>query len=163
VISSIKNSIRELDPSMNLEFRPYRNLVRQVLLREQLMATLSGFFGLLAVVLAMIGLYGVISFMVVRRRNEIGIRIALGADRHKILSMIMREASTLLLAGLLIGILLALITASAAKALLFGMQPNDPLTLILSAIALSAMAILASFLPAKRAAMLNPTQALREE
>ena len=127
------------------------------------MATLSGFFGFLAAILAMIGLYGVISFMVARRKNEIGIRMALGADRHTILSMILREATTLLIAGLLVGVFLALITASVARALVFGMQPNDPVTIVLSVVGLGVIAILASWIPAVRAARLNPVQTLREE
>lgn len=163
VIASIKTAAREIHPSINLEFTIFRNLVRDGLLRERLMATLSGFFGFLAAILAMIGLYGVISYMVVRRRNEIGIRIALGADRHSILSMIMREATTLLIAGLAVGTFLALITASVAKALIFGMQPNDPVTILFSVLGLGLIALLASLLPAQRAARLNPIQALREE
>jgi predicted permease len=163
VTAVIKNAAREIHPSISLEFTVFRDLVRQGLLRERLMATLSGFFGFLAAILAMIGLYGVISYMVVRRRNEIGIRIALGADRHSILSMIMREATTLLIAGLAVGTFLALITASVAKALIFGMQPNDPVTILFSVLGLGLIALLASLLPAQRAARLNPIQALREE
>jgi predicted permease len=159
----IKQTIREIHPSIGVEFRVFRNMIRQGLLRERLMATLAGFFGLLAAILAMIGLYGVISYMVVRRRNEIGIRMALGADRGNILSMIMREATVLLIAGLLLGTMLALIIADSAKTLIFGMQPKDPLTLLFSVALLAAIALLASFLPAKRAAGVNPVQALREE
>jgi putative ABC transport system permease protein len=161
--ASIRNLLRGINPSIVVEFQPFRSLVRQGLLRERLMATLSGFFGLLAAILAMIGLYGVISYMVVRRRNEIGIRMALGADRSSILSMILREATTLLIAGLALGTFLALITGSAARALLFGLQPNDPATIGLSILGLAAIAFLASLLPAQRAAALNPTQALHEE
>lgn len=161
--SAIKGAARELNPAIGLEFRVFRTMIKQRLLRERLMATLAGFFGFLAAILAMIGLYGVISYMVVRRKNEIGIRIALGANRQNILAMIMREATTLLIAGLAVGTLLALVTASVAKALIFGMQPNDPLTLILSVVVLAVIATLASFLPAKRASTLNPIQALREE
>jgi len=163
VTTSIKRAAREMNPAIGLEFRVFRTMIKQRLLRERLMATLAGFFGLLAAILAMIGLYGVISYMVVRRKNEIGIRIALGANRNNILSMIMREATILLIAGLAVGTFLALLTASAAKALIFGMQPNDPLTLILAVVVLAAIATLASFLPAKRASTLNPIQALREE
>ncbi len=163
VTASIKRAAREMNPAIGLEFRVFRTMIKQRLLRERLMATLAGFFGLLAALLAMIGLYGVMSYMVVRRKNEIGIRIALGANGGNILSMIMREATTLLIAGLALGTFLALLTASAAKALIFGMQPNDPLTLILAVVVLAAIATLASFLPAKRAAGLNPIQALREE
>ena len=163
VTTSIKGAVKEMNPAISLEFRVFRHMIRQRLLRERLMATLAGFFGLLAAILAMIGLYGVISYMVVRRRNEIGIRIALGANRQNILSMIMREATTLLVAGLAVGTFLALLTASAAKALLFGMQPNDPVTMLLAIIGLAIVATLATFLPARRASTLNPIQALREE
>ena len=161
--TSIKSAVREMSPTIGLEFRIFRNLVRDGLVRERMMATLSGFFGFLAAILAMIGLYGVISYMVVRRKNEIGIRIALGADRQNILSMIMREATTLLIAGLAVGTFLALVTASVAKALIFGMQPTDPVTILLSVVGLGIIAMLASWLPAQRAARLNPIQALREE
>jgi putative ABC transport system permease protein len=161
--TSIKSAAREMNPSIGLEFRIFRTLVREGLIRERMMATLSGFFGFLAAILAMIGLYGVISYMVARRRNEIGIRIALGADRQNILSMIMREATTLLIAGLAVGTFLALITASVAKALIFGIQPTDPVTILISITGLGIIAMLASWLPAQRAARLNPTQALREE
>ena len=163
VTSSIKAAAREINPAMGLEFHVFRTMIKERLLRERLMATLAGFFGFLAAILAMIGLYGVISYMVARRKNEIGIRIALGANGQNILSMIMREATTLLIAGLALGTFLALMTASAAKALIFGMQPNDPITLVLAVVVLAIIAILASFLPAKRASTLNPIQALREE
>jgi putative ABC transport system permease protein len=163
VTNSIKGAMRQMNPAIGLEFRLFRTMIKQRLLRERLMATLAGFFGLLAAILAMIGLYGVISYMVVRRKNEIGIRIALGANGQNILSMIMREATTLLIAGLAVGTFMALLTASAAKALIFGMQPNDPMTLVLAVVVLAIIAILASFLPAKRASTLNPIQALREE
>jgi ABC-type antimicrobial peptide transport system permease subunit len=146
-----------------LNFRNFRTLVREGLVRERLMAMLSAFFGFLAAVLAMIGLYGVISYLVIRRRNEIGIRMALGANHRNILSLIMREAAVLLAIGLGIGTVLALVAGTTARALLFGMTPSDPFTLTLAILGLAAIALLASFLPAQRASNLNPTQALREE
>src|SRR5207245_3330181 len=91
------------NPSAILQFQTMNTLVRDSLMRERLMAALSGFFGLLAGLLATIGLYGVMSYMVERRRNEIGIRIALGADRRAVVGMIMGEAATLLGAGLIVG------------------------------------------------------------
>src|SRR5262249_38338384 len=138
-------------------------LVRESLLRERLMATLSGFFGLLAGVLATIGLYGVMSYMVERRRNEIGIRIALGADRGAVVAMVMREAGRLLRAGLVVGALVSVGAARWASTLLFGLRPGDPITLALAAAALTTVAAIASYLPARRAARLEPTVALREE
>lgn len=127
------------------------------------MATLSGFFGFLAVLLATVGLYGVISYTVARRTNEIGIRVALGAQRGHVISMIMREAAALLAIGLVLGSALALAASRTATSLLFGLKPNDPVTLALAVAALAAVAAAASFLPAHRAARLDPMAALREE
>jgi ABC-type antimicrobial peptide transport system permease subunit len=127
------------------------------------MATLSAFFGVLAVLLAVIGLYGVMSYMVERRRNEIGIRMALGADSRDVTRMVMRDAATLLAFGLAIGVVLSLASAQAAKTLLFGVTATDPATLTIAAIALGSVAIAASYLPAWRASRLAPTEALRQE
>jgi ABC-type antimicrobial peptide transport system permease subunit len=127
------------------------------------MATLSGFFGVLAVMIATIGLYGVMSYMVMRRRVEIGVRIALGADARSVVRMIVREAGVLLGAGLIIGTGLAIYAAGAAKALLYELEPGDPLTLVLAGLSLGPVALLAAWIPALRAAHLHPTHALRQE
>jgi len=127
------------------------------------LATLSGSFGFLAALLAAIGLYGVMSFMVVRRTNEIGIRMALGAQRGNIVGMIMREAGTVMIVGLVVGTGLALAAARAASSLLFGLKPRDPLTLALAVVTLSLVAGVASYLPAYRASKLDPMSALRYE
>jgi predicted permease len=161
--SMITALAREVHPSIVVEFRTMQSQVRDSLMRERLMATLSGFFGALAATIAMIGLYGVMSYTVARRRSEIGIRMALGADRGEVVRMVMREAGTLLLAGLIVGTVSALLAARAASALLFGLQPYDPATLATAAGALAAVAALASYLPALRASRLEPTEALREE
>jgi putative ABC transport system permease protein len=150
-------------PAAILDFQTLNRMVRDSLMRERLMATLSGFFGLLAGLLATIGLYGVMSYMVERRRNEIGIRIALGADRSAVVGMIMREAATLLVAGLIVGGLAAVGASQWAKTLLFGLKPGDPLSLAMAAAALTLVAGLASCVPAWRASRLEPTEALREE
>jgi putative ABC transport system permease protein len=105
----------------------------------------------------------VISYMVARRRNEIGIRMALGANRGRVLALIMREAATLLGIGLVIGAGLSLASTRAAASLLFGLKPHDPVTMALAAISLAAVAAAASYLPAFRAARIHPTEALREE
>jgi len=127
------------------------------------MATLSGFFGILAAMLATVGLYGVISYMVARRRSEIGIRMALGASRFSIVRMIMGEAAVLLVIGLTVGALLSLAGARAANALLYGLHPHDPTTLLLGIVILASVAAVASYLPAMRAANLDPMAALRDE
>ena len=163
LISSIKRTANDMNPSLVLTFSVLKTQIREGLLREQLMATLSGFFGALATILAMVGLYGVISYMVVRRRNEIGVRMALGANRNDILVMVLREAAILLLIGLAIGTGLALAAGTAAASMLYGLKPEDPLTLGAAIVGMTAVAMIASLLPAQRAATVHPMEALREE
>ena len=133
------------------------------LLRDRLMARLSGFFGVLAVLLAVIGLYGVISYMVARRRNEIGIRMSLGADRRSIIALVLRESLLLLSIGLALGVALALGASRAAASMLFGLKPHDATTLITATVILAAIALAASYVPALRASKLDPMAALRNE
>jgi hypothetical protein len=163
LISSIKRTANDMNPSVVLTFSVLKTQIREGLLREQLMATLSGFFGALATILAMVGLYGVISYMVVRRRNEIGVRMALGASRNDILVMVLREAAILLAIGLAIGTALALGAGTAATSMLYGLKPGDPWTLGAAIIGMILVAVLASLLPAQRAATVHPMEALREE
>jgi putative ABC transport system permease protein len=155
--------VADTNRSIVLEYQTMRTQVRESLLRERLMATLSGFFGGLAALLATIGLYGVMSYTVARRKSEIGIRMALGADRRDVLRMVMREAGILLAAGVAVGLLLSVAAARAATALLFGLHPGDPSTLAMAAGGLGLIAMLASYVPALRASRLEPTEALREE
>jgi len=163
LISSLKGTVRQVNSGIDMNFTPYRRMVAASLMRDRLMARLSGFFGLLAVLLATIGLYGVIAYMVERRTSEIGIRMALGADRSSILRLVLQEAAVLLGLGLLIGTVLSLAGSRAAATMLFGLKPTDFLTYILGVVGLSAVAALASFLPARRAAGLDPMAALRNE
>jgi predicted permease len=161
--AEVSAAVGQTNRAIVLDFQTMRTQVRDSLLRERLMATLSGFFGGLAALLATIGLYGVMSYTVVRRKSEIGIRMALGADRRAVLRMVMREAGVLLAAGVVVGLLLAVAAARAATALLFGLHPGDPATLAMAAGGLGLVAMLASYLPALRASRLEPTEALREE
>ncbi len=161
--SSLDRVIRGINPAITFRFRILETEVRDSLLRERLMASLSGFFGFLAALLATIGLYGVISYMVVRRRSEIGIRMALGANRKSVLRLIMREAAMLLAIGLGVGTILALAAAKAAGTLLYGLKPRDPETYVLSIVLLAVVSLAASALPASRAARLDPLDALRDE
>ena len=156
-------AVAAVSPEIGITFRPMPEIVSDGLLRERLVASLSGFFGFLAALLAMIGLYGIVSYTVVRRRNEIGVRMAMGATRRDILALVLREAGMLLAAGLPIGVVLAIGAATLARSLLFGMKPFDPATLAAAAFGLAAVAIAASLLPARRAAALDPVTALREE
>jgi predicted permease len=163
LISSIKHAANDMNPALVLNFSVLKTQIREGLLRERLMATLSGFFGVLATILAMVGLYGVISYMVIRRRNEIGVRMALGANRSNILLMVLREAATLLGIGLVAGTGLALAAGTAAASMLYGLKPRDPLTLGAAVAGMTVVALVASLLPAQRAATVHPMAALREE
>jgi ABC-type antimicrobial peptide transport system permease subunit len=155
--------VAQANSNIIVQFQTLPSMVRDSLMRERLMATLSGFFGALAGLIATIGLYGVMSYTVARRRNEIGIRMALGAGRRDVVGMVMREAGVLLIAGVLVGTALAVAAARTAATLLFGLHPGDPATLALAAGGLGLVAMLASYLPALRASHLEPTEALREE
>jgi len=163
VLGGVKQVISGTSPGIVVEFRLLSTQIRESLMKERLMATLSGFFGFLAALLATVGLYGVISYTVARRTNEIGIRMALGAQRGNVMGMIMREAGLLLAMGIVIGAALSLAAARTATSLLFGLKPYDPATILLAMVALAAVAAIASFLPAHRASRLDPMAALREE
>src|SRR6202167_740124 len=161
--ATIKRRFAAKHPDVITEFRDFQKHIRDGLTPERLMAMLSGFFGVLAAVLAMIGLYGVISFLVARRRNEIGIRLALGAERGQVVAMVMREAGRMLAIGIVAGAALSLVAGRSAGSLLFGLKPYDPLTLVGAAALLAVIAAAASFVPARRASKLDPMVALRDE
>ncbi|WP_238325779.1 ABC transporter permease [Bryobacter aggregatus] len=163
VMDGVKATIAALGPSIGINFHPLSVQLQNSLLRDRLMATLSAGFGFLAVLLATLGLYGVISYMVAQRRNEIGIRIALGADRSNVIRLILREALFLLGCGLAMGNILALFAGKAAATLLFGLEPHDVVSLMAASLLLALIALLASYLPAKKAADGNPMAALRNE
>jgi predicted permease len=162
-ISAVKSAMAEVNPNITLEFATLATQVDESLNKERLLATLSGFFGGLALLLATIGLYGVMSYNVARRRNEIGIRMALGAEQARVLRMVLREVLVLILCGLAVGLAATLATTRFVESFLYGMKPNDPLTLGIAAGTLALVAMVAGFLPARRASRLDPMTALREE
>ena len=163
VEAAIRRTMQEVSSGISFDFDMLQDQIQQSLLAERLLATLSGFFGALAVVLAMIGLYGVMSYTVAERTSEIGIRMALGALHADVTAMILRKAATLLVLGLALGAGLSLAAASAASALLFGLKPRDPVTLGIAATVLAVVALGASYLPARRAAALDPLASLKDE
>lgn len=162
-ISAVKASISEFQRDASFQFKTLATQVDESLARERLLATLSGFFGGTALILAMMGLYGVVSYEVNQRRNEIGIRIALGAETSHVLHMVLTEVWMLIGVGLVIGLGLALATTRFVESFLYGVKPNDPWTLFLAVSTLAIVASLAGFMPARRASRLDPMQALREE
>jgi putative ABC transport system permease protein len=161
MINVLKRAMAAKHPEVVPTFAVFERQVRDQLVLERLMATLAGFFGALAALLGMIGLYGVVSYMVGRRRNEIGIRVALGASRGQVVGMVMRQAGLLLAVGVAIGTALALAAARTAESMLFGLKSNDPPTFVAAAALLAAIGAIGSLFPARRAAKLDPMTALR--
>ena len=133
------------------------------IVEERLVASLSSVFGILALLLTCVGLYGLMAYTVNRRTGEIGIRMALGAERKRISRMILRETLLLVLCGLAIGIPAAIVTARLIASQLFGLSPGDPITFLAASIAMTTVTLMASYLPARRAASVDPMRALRSE
>jgi predicted permease len=160
----LRERMRQFDPHVPVVgLQTMNEQIGFSLRTERLVASLSAVFGGLATLLAVIGLYGVMAYTVMRRTREIGIRIALGALRSNVIAMVMREVFILIGAGLAAGIALALALADLIRSQLFGLNPRDPLTFVGSAIVLTLAAGLAGFLPALRASGVDPTTALRQE
>jgi predicted permease len=163
LIPNVKAAVGEVNHDITLQFQTLSVQLDESLGRERLLATLSGFFGALALALAVIGLYGVLSYNVARRRNEIGIRMALGAERARVLRMVLGEVAILLVAGLALGLAAAVFSTRLLAGFLYRLEPNDPTTLVTACVVLAVAAAVAGLLPARRAANLDPMTALREE
>ena len=162
--SEVRQMINQIDPKLPIfGVTTMSDQLRENLNQERLIAQLVSFFGALALILACIGLYGVMAHGVARRTNEIGIRMALGARGGNIAWMVLRETLYLVLAGLLIGVPAALLGARLISSQLFGMSPTDPVTLVAAAVILTLVALLAGYVPARRASRVNPLNALRYE
>jgi ABC-type antimicrobial peptide transport system permease subunit len=159
----VADALNRTSPSLSITFRPLAEQVRSSLIQERLVASLSGFFGALALLLAAIGLYGVTSYNVSRRRTEIGIRMALGAQPARVVRMVLRRVAWLVAAGVAAGALVTVWAATFVSTLLFGLAPRDPLTLVGSTLVLAAIGVLAGWLPASRASKVDPAIVLRNE
>jgi predicted permease len=159
-----QSAVRSVSKDVLLRYvRTMDDQINASLVRERLLATLSAGFAVLAIVLAMVGLYGVMSFNVSRRTREIGIRIALGAHRSTVLSHVLRQTMAIALAGIALGIVAALAATRALSTLLFDLSERDPPTLGAVALLLLTTTLAAGLLPARRAATLDPVQAIRTE
>jgi predicted permease len=163
LVPFVRALAQSVNPAISMEITTFDAQVSASLVRPRMLATLSAFFGGLALLLAVIGLYGTMSYNVTRRRNEIGIRMALGAGHARVMRMVVGEAAELIVLGILCGGLLAFATTRLVKALLYGVTPTDPATFTWSAVALGSVAMLAAMFPAVRASRQDPMDALREE
>jgi predicted permease len=162
-VAAVKRTLHEISPAITVSFQGLKPMIEATILRERLMATLSGFFGLLALLLACIGIYGILSYGVASRTNEIGIRMALGAEARDVRWLILREALLLVIAGVAVGLPIIFAVTRLASTLLFGLTPTDPLSLLSAALLLLAVALAAGYLPSRRATRVDPMVALRCE
>ena len=155
-------AIGRVDPDLSLTFTPLATQIDESLTQERLVAMLSGFFGALALLLAGIGLYGVTSYAVTRRVGEIGIRLALGAEARDVVSLVLGRVFALVGLGVAAGLAASLWAARFAGSLVYGLPPRDPITLAGAALVLAAVGALAGWLPARRAARIDPAAVLRD-
>ncbi len=164
LIPAIREAVRQVNPNLPLiDVKTQNEQVEQILARQRLFAFSSTLFSGLALLLACIGLYGIMSFSVARRTHEIGIRMALGAERRSVTGMVLREAFSLVLTGVLSGFVIARLGSRWVASMLYGLAPDDPATVVFAIAVLVAVAALAGYLPARRAARVDPLVALRHE
>jgi len=164
LVTDVRRIVADVDSAVPLfDVKTIEDQIDESLVQERLTARLSGFFGIVALLLACVGLFGMTSYEVTRRTNEIGIRMALGATSNTMLWEVMRGALSLVLAGIVIGLVVALFILPKASKLLFGLTAYDPLTFILASAVMIGAAVIASYLPAKRASRVDPIVAIRYE
>ena len=160
----LRRAVQSVDKNLPLtDVRTQQQQIEADMQQERIFANLTAGFGLLALTLASIGIYGIMAYTVSRRTNEIGIRLALGAQAGQILGMVLNESTRLALAGIAIGLGAALLLTRFLKSMLYGLKPHDPATLVCAAALLLTVALLAAWVPALRASRVQPVQALRHE
>jgi ABC-type antimicrobial peptide transport system permease subunit len=163
-LAAVRRTVREMD--RNIPIYNLRTLARQIersLLTERIVATLSTAFGVLATLLAVIGLYGLMAYTASRRTREIGLRMALGAVSGDVVWLVMREVIVLVGVGVTLGLAAAWGLSRLIGNQLYGVSPNDPVTMFAAACGLTIIALVAGYIPASRAAHVNPVSALRYE
>jgi putative ABC transport system permease protein len=162
-VRSIGAELAAIDPNITVRYSPLDTQLTESMLQERLMARLSAIFGGVALLLAIVGLYGVVSYTVACRRAEIGVRVALGASRSRILGMVLGDVGRMVAIGIAAGTAFALLASSAVGSLLYGLEPTDPATLAIAMASLLGTSLIAALLPARRAAGIDPLTALREQ
>jgi predicted permease len=164
LIETIRRRAQEIDSAVSVtETRTMEDNLNRNLAQERFVAMLGGFFGIVALLLAAIGLYGVMSQAVTRRTREIGIRMALGAHARRVLWLVLRDALVMVFIGAIVGVIAALALTRYTESMLFGIKAQDPVTLVATGLLLLTVTALAGFLPAHRATRVDPVRALREE
>jgi ABC-type antimicrobial peptide transport system permease subunit len=164
VTDEVRNAIKEFNPEMPIDaIRSLDNLIDRTISNEIVIAKLATFFGILALLLAAIGLYGVMSYMIAGRTRELGVRIALGAQRGNVLGMVMKECMVLVAIGIGIGIPAAFAASRVITSMLYGLKPYDPTAMIVVVVLLAIVGAFAGFIPARRATKVDPMVALRYE
>jgi ABC-type antimicrobial peptide transport system permease subunit len=164
LIDAIRSRTREIEGAVSVtDTRTMEDNMNRTLMQERFVATLGGFFGVVALIRAAIGLYGVMSQSVTRRTREIGIRMALGAEARKVLWLVLRDAIIMVAIGTVIGAVAAITLTRYTESMLYGVKAHDPWTLAAAGAVLIAVTATAGFLPARRATRVDPMRALREE
>jgi putative ABC transport system permease protein len=161
--SAVRQAVESLGHEYVSSSKTVAQNIDRSILQERVTATLSAFFGGMALLLSAIGFYGLMAYTVTQRTREIGIRVALGAERASVLKMILRETLVLMAVGLSVGLPCALSATRLIGHMLYGLSPNDPVTLVCVVTALLAVGVLAGYLPARRALKVDPLVALRYE
>lgn len=164
IAPSLRAAVQAIDPDLPLQdIRTQQEQIDASMQQERIIAALTASFGVLALLLACVGVYGVMAYSVAQRTSEIGIRIALGALPKEVLAMVLREATWIGMGGIIFGLGATLLTTRMVKSLLYGLQPNDPAVLAASATLLALIGLAATWVPARRAAAVQPMEALRHE
>jgi len=163
-VPAVRSAIREIDAEVPAyQVQSFEQVVSRSLWRQRVQGQVLGVFAALALLLAAIGLYGVIAYAVAQRTRELGLRIALGATRRNVLTLVMGQSARLAVAGVCIGLLGAFALSRVVASLLYGVRPIDPVTFVVAPIMLAVVALLASWLPAWRATQVDPLVAMRVE
>jgi predicted permease len=156
--------VRDVDPALRVRSTiTYATQIDRSMVRERILGTLAGFFGVLALLVAAVGVFGVLAFQVTQRTNEFGLRLALGATPRTIAGLVIRDVAIMLIAGVAIGGAAALTLTGFASKILFGLTPTDPAVFVVAASVLGAVAVIAGWLPARRASLVDPLESLRHE